>query len=104
MARYIDAEDFMNRIIKKYHCNPMIDGGGNNYGYLDLELNEQPTADVRTEQHAKWMRDDYQERDFDGSYSNIISYKCSSCNMNTDWKKTQFCGHCSATMDLESEE
>lgn len=70
------------------------------FGKALSELPEKlPAADVRPERHGHWIRDDYQERDFDGSYSKVVSYRCSRCNKNTDYKMTIFCGNCGAKMD-----
>lgn len=91
MARYIDADDFMKRIIKKYHCNPMIDGGGNDYGYLKFDIEEQSTADVRPERHAEWIPDNGR-------------FKCSDCSASVDNPNGfSYCPCCGAMMDLESE-
>lgn len=90
MAKYIDADDFMKRIVKKYHCNPSLDGGGNNYGYLRLEIDEQPAADVRPERHGEWI-----------TRHEGLPF-CSECNYNglgyiaVDF---DYCPNCGAKMD-----
>ena len=92
MARYIDADDFMTRIISKYHCNPSLDGGGNNYGYLRLEIDEQPTVDVCPERHAEWVLDNGR-------------FKCSNCNASIDDPDGfSYCPHCGANINFEGEQ
>lgn len=88
MAEYIERE----AAIKAIDHEVSLDG-------LYANIKAVPAADVRPERHGKRIRDDYQERDYDGGYSRIISYKCSCCNKNTDWKMTDFCGNCGAKME-----
>ena len=53
MARYIDAENFLESIIEKFKCVPLVGVtkyiNGEEYfegNTLDILINEQPTADV----------------------------------------------------------
>lgn len=98
MARYIDAENFLESIIEKFKCVPLVGVtkyiNGEEYfegNTLDILINEQPTADVEEVKRGHWITN---PRGF---------CFCSECLTSGSpyWKR---CPICEAKMDGGKEE
>lgn len=98
MARYVDADEFLKSMIKRFKCVPAVGVTKYIYGeecfegeHIDTIIKEQPTADVEVVRHGEWIEitDDV--------------YFCSKCNRTLCFggkSKDSFpyC-HCGAKMD-----
>ena len=96
MARYIDAENFLESIIEKFKCVPLVGVtkyiNGEEYfegNTLDILINEQPTADVEEVRHGQWLPQ---------IVSGVKAWDCSECKTlgSPHWKR---CPICEAKMD-----
>lgn len=92
MARYIDADDFCERL-----SNPpyTIYSGDMFAEWFDECFKMQPTADVEPVKHGRWDK-----------------YVCSECNVCADYfmsgdvyfdEEPNFCPNCGAKMDGDAE-
>ena len=81
-SRYIDADKLQETVYKRVN-SPAI------RGWLNLLINEQPTADVKEVKHGEWITDE------DGF---VI---CSECGEEHTWDdfRPSFCDMCGARMD-----
>ena len=91
MARYIDAEKFLENEIKRCGCVPLVGSCTTDNESLAYQLAKAPTADVVEVKHGEWKLHP------DGSGT------CSCCNRTQkfvwDYDNAQnFCGHCGAKM------
>ena len=97
MARYIDAERFINE----------ISGNGGIFVYgpkavtaIVSRINAQPTADVAAVRHGKWIEDWKVIYTLGGvDRKSLVGYRCSLCN-RPEFLQEPYC-NCGAKMDLE---
>ena len=101
MARYIDADKFLEDEIKRNGCVPLV--GVSKYingeesfegDCLDALINEQPTADVVEVKHGEWIWMVNGEEDYEQYWV------CSVCG-GKDYIETNYCPNCGAKMDGE---
>ena len=93
MARYIDADAFLEAEIKRCGCVPLIGTCTTDNESLAYQLAKTPTADVEERKHGEWLWD---TEDI---------YECSVCGIETRVDEVmgmptyKYCPNCGAKMD-----
>ena len=109
MARYIDADKFLESLISKFKCVPLV--GTTSYMYeeecfegehIDTLINDQPTADVKEVKRGHWKHSEAPL-----GWQDVDVAVCSVCGEEwvldewdikefSQWNK--FCPNCGADM------
>lgn len=102
MARYIDADKFLESLISKFKCVPLVGTTSYMYGeecfegeHIDTLINDQPTADVVEVKHSRW------EYISGFDVCNICGTSPAYCEPKPNNKKgyPPYCHNCGAKMD-----
>ena len=97
MARYIDADKFLEDQIHRCGCVPLIGSCTMDNESLKDIVERTPTADVQEVRHGEWMPVTY-------TYFGLKRYECSECKDDEYWQKRylehkeKFCPNCGADM------
>lgn len=95
MSKFIDADKLQETVYKRVN-NPAI------RGWLNLLINEQPTADVKEVKHGQWNT--VLDESILEHYNNDVDiFACSICGIKSK-RPTKFCPFCGARMDGGNEE
>lgn len=93
MARLIDADAFLDWLVKRFHCIPLVGSSDKNSESMKFILAQAPTVDALEVVHGRWNMDE-----------EMYAWNCSVCrSISLNGRRYSYCHNCGARMDLEVE-
>ena len=97
MARYIDADAFLENQRKRCGGKPIVGTRTVDCKYLQDELAKEPTIEAHPVVRGEWIKYKLGWDDF------VLRLKCSACDYRVYERAFNFCPNCGADMRVEED-